>query len=197
MWNVHNLGSYENNGWQKTSVTMIYDGLEDMAPFHIGNLFLVISERQRAHAINLYQSKNLLKILVAFSKTMTPTNPKWLVIVPFSEGKRCFQISPGYYGRGLRGRHPFNLKFRKFLNLVRKLPWKIFRKVNHWTENFGNFENKNQMKLKFQVRNFRKCRCLFCEWNKGYLQKRCFRNLFRIYLLVLKAMKSVFLSVFS
>jgi len=36
----------------------------------------------------------------------------------------------------------------------------------------------------------------FCEWNKGWLQKRCLRNLFRIYLLMLKAMKSVFLCIF-
>ena len=35
----------------------------------------------------------------------------------------------------------------------------------------------------------------FCEWNKGQLQKRCFQTLFRIYLLMLKAKKSVFLGI--
>ena len=35
----------------------------------------------------------------------------------------------------------------------------------------------------------------FCKWNKGLLQRRCFRNLFRIYLLILKALKSVFLCI--
>lgn len=32
----------------------------------------------------------------------------------------------------------------------------------------------------------------FCEWRKGLLQKLCFWNLFRIYLLALKAMKPRF-----